>query len=391
MLIEIERDAPMPPPQHYLRAELYQEVQSRPLLFEFLQSGSLDGIWYWDLKNQENEWMSPRFWEVLGYEARSKKHLASEWQGLVHPEDLEKALKAFQAHADDPNCPYDVEVRYRHAKGHWVWIRCRGMILRDDDGQPHRMLGAHTDITSLKDREEKLQRAIEDLETTNAALNEFAAVASHDLRSPMTAVAQLAEILLADIGDDLNERHRRMLTLIQTRSETLAVLLKSMLEYVRVNHQTEKEAPSPVDLRSAVDEAIKLYGRETDEVAITGDAVAFAIPSHIHTVFRNLVSNAMKHHDGDRVRIHVTLREVTGKAIILFDDDGPGIAQEHRENVFQLFRTLHPKDAKNGVGLGLAMTRRLLTASGGDISIGDKEDGRGTRFVIRVPVYRDAR
>lgn len=366
-------------------------MQSTSALFEFLQAGSLDGIWYWDLKQQQNEWMSPRFWEVLGYDHREKEHLVSEWQDLIHPEDLKKALAAFAAHSEDPDQPYDLEVRYQHAKGHWVWVRCRGIIFRDDDGLPHRMLGAHTDITSLKVREEQLQRAIGELELTNAALQEFASVASHDLRSPISAVSQLAEILLHDIGDGLDERHHRMLTLIHTRSATLAVLLKSMLDYVKVNHHSNQEPAAGVDLRDTIDEAAKLYARETDTVNITGDARAFVVPSHIHTVFRNLVSNAMKHHDDEKVQIEVTLREVAGKAVILFDDDGPGIPPQHREDVFQLFRTLHPKDAEGGVGLGLAMTRRLLATSGGDIAIGDKENGRGTRFVIRLPVYRDAR
>ena len=69
--------------QHYLRRELYELIQKDQSLFKFLQQGSLDGIWYWDLENPESEWMSPRFWELLGYDYKNMKPLASEWQDLI--------------------------------------------------------------------------------------------------------------------------------------------------------------------------------------------------------------------------------------------------------------------------------------------------------------------
>ena len=74
--------------ENYLKIELYDLLNSDASIFEFIQSGSLDGIWYWDLERPENEWMSPKFWEVLGYEPREKKHLSSEWQDIIFNEDL---------------------------------------------------------------------------------------------------------------------------------------------------------------------------------------------------------------------------------------------------------------------------------------------------------------
>ena len=66
--------------KHYLEEEFYQKVQKDKLIFDFLETNSLDGIWYWDMENPENEWLSPRFWEVLGYSHKEKKHLVSQWQ-----------------------------------------------------------------------------------------------------------------------------------------------------------------------------------------------------------------------------------------------------------------------------------------------------------------------
>ena len=78
-------DSSDPLTEHYLKRELYDAFANSPELFDFLQGGSLDGIWYWDLERPEHEWLSPRFWTLLGYDPAEKKHLASEWQDLIHP------------------------------------------------------------------------------------------------------------------------------------------------------------------------------------------------------------------------------------------------------------------------------------------------------------------
>jgi len=142
--------------KHYLEKELYELVHESPAIFEFLQSGSLDGLWYWDLENPEHEWMNPRFWELLGYDPKDKKHMANEWQHLINPNDLKTAIDNFNQHCADPNHPYDQLVRYKHKNGSTVWVRCRGVAIRNKEGKPIRMLGAHNDLTALKEAEERL-------------------------------------------------------------------------------------------------------------------------------------------------------------------------------------------------------------------------------------------
>lgn len=144
--------------ENYLRKELYERIASDPAIFDFIQRGSLDGLWYWDVENPEQEWMNSRFWELLGYDPREKKHLASEWQDLIHPDDLKKSLENFQKHLDDPNHPYDQIVRYRHKSGRTIWVRCRGIAIRDENGKPIRMLGAHNDLTEMKELEAQLRQ-----------------------------------------------------------------------------------------------------------------------------------------------------------------------------------------------------------------------------------------
>lgn len=151
---------------YYLQKELYNLIQQDSSIFDFLQEAALDGLWYWDLKNPEEEWMNNRFWEVLGYKPEEQAHSPKAWQGIIHPEDAAEALKQAQAHFENPESKYNQVLRYRHKEGHTVWIRCRGLAIRDDSGRPIRMLGAHIDITKEKEaelRSEQLSRRFQSI------------------------------------------------------------------------------------------------------------------------------------------------------------------------------------------------------------------------------------
>lgn len=146
---------------HYLKNELYTRIKSDTLIFDFFQTGSLDGVWYWDLEKPEHEWMSPRFWETLGFDPKEKPHSPNAWKDLIFQEDLPMVIENFQKHCEDPKHPYDQIVRYRHKSGSTVWIRCRGLAIRDKTGKPIRMLGAHTDISLQMETRNKLLTVFE--------------------------------------------------------------------------------------------------------------------------------------------------------------------------------------------------------------------------------------
>ncbi|WP_160114733.1 PAS domain-containing sensor histidine kinase [Aquimarina sp. AU474] len=147
--------------ENYLKKELYDLVKKDSAIFEFLQEAAIDGLWFWDLNIPENEWMNSKFWTTLGYDPSVMPHKASSWQDIIFKEDLQQVYANFSRHAEDPSHPFDQIVRYRHKQGHTVWIQCRGIILRDDQGKPRKMLGAHTDITKIKKAEEDLKQQID--------------------------------------------------------------------------------------------------------------------------------------------------------------------------------------------------------------------------------------
>ncbi|MGB3366623.1 MAG: diguanylate cyclase [Acidaminobacteraceae bacterium] len=149
---------------NYLKNELYSLVSNDTIIFEFIQSGFLDGIWYWDLEKPENEWMSPKFWQTLGYDPSEKENLSSEWQNIIFQEDLKLSLLNLEKYITDNNYSYDQIVRYKHKNGSTVWIRCRALAIRDEKGKAIRILGAHTDITDLKETEREILRLTNEYE-----------------------------------------------------------------------------------------------------------------------------------------------------------------------------------------------------------------------------------
>jgi PAS domain S-box-containing protein len=162
---------------HYLKKELYELVKTDNTIFDFIQESLLDGIWYWDLDNPEEEWISPKFWSVLGYDYKAMPHKPSAWQGIINPDDFKRANELFIKHCENPEIPYDQTLRYTHKNGSIIWIRCRGLAIRDNEGRPIRMLGSHQDVTEYVKNEQKLTRNVTLLNYTQ----KIAGIASWEL------------------------------------------------------------------------------------------------------------------------------------------------------------------------------------------------------------------
>lgn len=143
----------------YLKDELYRRVAYDPSVFDFIQEAALDGLWYWDLINPKNEWINAKFWRVLGYDVRDvQANAPSAWLTLLFEDDRNLLETSLAKHLLDPNILFDEILRFKHRLGQTIWIKCRGMILRDESGVPHRMLGAHIDVTTQQQQYEDLQK-----------------------------------------------------------------------------------------------------------------------------------------------------------------------------------------------------------------------------------------
>ena len=222
------------------------------------------------------------------------------------------------------------------------------------------------------------------LRRSNEELDRFAYVASHDLKSPLRSIDQLASFIAEDAGERLDEASRSDLNLMRERVNRMDGLPDDLLAYSRIGRKESRA--EDVSTETVVAEAVNLLGLPTGSKVATDPSLpkVHAPRVAVELVFRNLIGNAFKHHDRQTGKVNISYREPDGQVEFAVQDDGPGIPDEFREQVFEMFRTLKPRDVVEGSGMGLAMVKKSLESFGGGIQL-DPNQGRGATFRVTWP------
>ena len=382
--------------EHYLKTELYALVRKDPAIFEFLQAGSLDGIWYWDVERQDQEWMSPRFKELFGYRDDEIPNTSEWWMANIFPEDRDLALDNFAKHLADADHPYDQIVRYRHRDGSTVWVRCRGLAVRNEKGEPIRLLGCHTDVSALKRAEEDLRRQAEELleakdgaERANRAKSIFLANVSHEIRTPLNGVIGMTELLAET---DLTAGQREHLDALRGSADALLDIINDILDFSKMEAGKLVVEPHAFRLRERLDVLMKsfaprLHGKDVRLSHHVDADVPDAVVGDgrlLRQVLANLLSNAVKFTRRGAIALHVRREDAVDDGVVLrFDvsDTGIGIPPGKQQAVFQEFVQADASTTRRygGTGLGLAIASRLVDALGGDMGL-ESEPGKGSTF-----------
>ncbi len=240
------------------------------------------------------------------------------------------------------------------------------------------------DVTERRQMERALARYVRELERSNRELDDFAYVASHDLKAPLRDIDNLAKWIAEDSADALSEASARHLGLLSERIGRMERLLDDLLSYSRAGRIVS--TPEPLSLAHLVDDAVNLAAvPEGFEVHVGGDDVHLEVPqAPLAQVLRNLIANAVKHHDRETGRIDVVLADGPELVCIEVRDDGPGIPVRFHDRVFRMFQTLRPRDEVEGSGMGLAIVKKLVEAHGGEVHV-DGGEGRGTVVAFTWP------
>lgn len=249
-------------------------------------------------------------------------------------------------------------------------------IIRSIGTQKQKAIGLADEMTVA------YRNTIEDLERSNRDLDDFAYIASHDLRSPLRNIDNLAQWIDEDCKEILPEECQQNLALIRGRIDHMEQLLKDLLEYSRVGRITDKLEET--DTRLAIGEVVEATPTPDDfRIDVTGEfptIVTLKVP--LQTCVRNLLANAVKHHDRTTGIITVD-GSVEGEYLrILVSDDGPGIEPQYATRIFKIFQTL---EVNKGSGAGLAIVRKTAERAGGSIELHPHE-GRGATFVLLWPM-----
>ncbi len=373
---------------HYLQGELYQLIQTNPQIFKFLEEGSLDGIWFWDMQNPENEWYSERFKALLGFAEGEVPNTSDWWQQHIFEQDLALALSNFDNHLNDSSFPYDQIVRYRHKTGTTVWVRCRGLIIRDDQGQPWRMLGAHTDVSEQKITEEKLRLANDELHRSNQELEQFAYMASHDLQEPLRKINRYLDLLATQLGPEVMQGDAQLfMDRVQGASQRMGCLIWDLLTLSKV--QTTPVLHDRVDLTRVVAEVLSMLEvmiKESEAVVNYSDDLPTVLgdAGQLQLVFQNLLSNAIKFRRPNVAPlIQVSAEYIEDKVYLHVADNGMGFEPDQIATVFHPFKRVHRKIP--GSGIGLTISQRVMAKHGGSISA-QSVPGQGSTFSLYLPL-----
>lgn len=252
--------------------------------------------------------------------------------------------------------------------------------VRDANGAVQGACVTVVDLTDTKQAEVALRTSHEELERSNRDLEQFAYVASHDLKAPLRAMEVLVGWLAEDLAGYREGDVQENLALLKARTDRLNQLLDDLLTYSRVGRRVGELCE--VDVSELIEDVWSLTAAPAGfRIEIAGALPKFTtFRGPLEQVLRNLIGNAVKHHPGPDGRVTVSAEHRDDHYLFSVADDGEGIPDEYRERVYQMFQTLKPRDDKEGSGMGLAIVSRIVAWQGGRVWHEHAPNGRGTVF-----------
>lgn len=327
---------------------------------------------------------------------------------LIHPADLEKIKeqRALERAAKIPEHERREEIseyqyRVKHRTGEYRWFRTYGTVFdRDEDDRPVHMLNISIDITEQVEAElVLLQRSVE-LSQSNSRLEEFAFIASHDLKEPLRKITLFSDRLRKLYNEEVSEEARMCVDKIFSSAQRLQGMVGDLL---RISQVSGEKLFEPHDLQEIFNEVVGSLEHKIEEVKahITSDTlpVAKVIATQFRQLFLNLINNALKFvRQGVKPEISVTHCYLTPENVVQLNlnpsmrylkitiaDNGIGFDNAFSEKIFGIFQRLHPKHRIEGTGMGLAICKKIVENHNGSIFASGKE-GQGAAFSIVIPV-----
>jgi hypothetical protein len=341
-------------------------------------------------------YINQRGQEYLGVSL--EQSVGNAWREALHPDDRERTGRQW-AEAVKTEQPFEIEYRLRRKDGQYRWLLSRAVPIRNEQKKIVKWIGTSTDIHDRKqaedEREEVLaheQAAREASEAANRAKDEFLALVSHELRSPLTAILGYASLLRQGPFDA--QKVKQAVEVIERSGKAQVQLIDDLLDTARIISGKLKLYVGPVDLAVVIHEAVQtiypaanakgisLQADFPSEIGqITGD------PVRLQQVVWNLLSNAVKFTPMGG-RVEVRLERVDPHIRITVSDTGKGISPEFLPYVFDRFRQADASSARRygGLGLGLALVKYLVELHGGTIEAASAGEGQGTTFKVTLPV-----
>ncbi len=325
-----------------------------------------------------------RLREILG---RSEQELLGlSVKDISHPEDRDLTDRQRGRVRSGELGVAHFEKRYLRADGRTVWVDLAVALVRGADGSPLYEIAVFDDITERKHAEAALHAAHEELKRSNAELEQFAYVASHDLQEPLRMVSSYTQLIQRRYGDKLDGDAKEFMHYVVDGAARMKQLIEDLLAYSRVG--TKGKEFRPIELEAALKRAVTNLRAAIQEsgASVTWDPLpqVVADDGQLAQLFQNLIGNALKFRGAGVPRVHVSALEKEGEWEISVRDNGIGIEPQYFERIFMVFQRLHTKGEYPGTGIGLAICKKVVERHGGTIWV-TSQPGEGSEFHFTLP------
>jgi PAS domain S-box-containing protein len=364
-----------------------QSLRTTQARLESTLEASSVGTWTWDIASDRliADEFTARMFSVAAGAAAQGLPVANYLQ-VVHEEDRAPVAEAL-GRAIELCGAYDIEYRVRQSGGAFRWLQARGRVESDGAGHATHFHGAVIDITDRKLSELSLRDNNQQLKRSNRDLEDFAYIASHDLKTPLDGIKSAALWLEEDLHD-LPDESRKLLGLMRSRINRMEKLLDDLLAYSRVGRTDTASSESKLtDIFARIVEVLNPPAHI--QVRLEGELPVIVMASaQLEQVLRNLVNNAIKHHDKQNGEVVLSAKRVGDFVEFVVRDDGPGILPQFHGKIFQLFQTLKRRDEVEGSGMGLAIVKKLVEQQNSCITVHSQGNGTGAEFRFQWPTLQ---
>jgi PAS domain S-box-containing protein len=333
----------------------------------------------------DGSWLrvNQRLCDIVGYSR--EELLEKTFQEITHPEDLETDLAYVRQMLSSEIPTYSREKRYIRKNDALIWINLTVSLMHEPSGEPKYFISVVEDITERKRAEEELKQVAAELARSNAELEQFAYVASHDLQEPLRAVAGMIQLLQKRYAGQLDARADELIQHAVEGTTRMRTLITDLLVYSRVG--TRSQPLQQTDMAGILQDALANLAvavRESQAV-ITHDPLPtlMADRTQLTQLFQNLIGNAIKFRGDKAPAIHIGVEQQKGGWLFAVRDQGIGMETQHFERIFGVFQRLHTRQEYTGTGIGLAICKKIVERHGGRIWV-ESEVGQGSTFYFTL-------
>lgn len=327
-------------------------------------------------------WYNERWFTYTGSTMAEMKGWG--WKSVHHPDHIERVVEKFKRHVESGE-PWEDTFPLRGEDGHYRWFLSRAFPLRNAEGKVVRWFGTNTDITEQLRAQQVLREAAE-------RKDEFIVTLAHELRNPLAPIRTSADVLANH--PPAEGTYRKLIEIIRRQVTHMTRLIDDLLDTARIARHRLAINMEPVDVAAVVRSTAEDYAAAMQAAGIRcnvdapGPILVNGDAERLVQAVANLLQNAIRYAPRSAVEIRAFTDAGARQAVVTVRDEGPGIRAELLPRLFQPFEQEAQDAARSqgGLGLGLALVRRLVELHGGTVTAQSEGEGRGSLFELRLPL-----